>query len=56
MAEFCYAFPGLSPRDYWQLDEPEYAALRRLLERVHKKQNPPSKEVIPFAEMVTRNA
>lgn len=54
MAEFCYAFPGLSPRDYWQLDQAEHHAMRALLERVHKKQKPP-KESIPFAEMVARN-
>ena len=55
MAEFCYAFAGLSPRDYWELDEPEYYAMRALLERVHKKQSPSSKEVSPFAAMVQQN-
>ena len=55
MAGFVYTFAGLSPRDYWDLDPDEYAALRRLSDQLHKQNTPPGKEVIDFAEMARRN-
>ena len=51
MAEFCYAFPGLSPSGYWELNDQEYRALRRKLERLSEANKPKSKQEVPFQQL-----
>ena len=51
MAAFCEFYPGLNPAAYWDLDEDEYAALRRRIEKQHQADKPPTED---FAAMAAR--
>lgn len=51
MAFFCYFFQGLSPDSYWDLDEPEYRAMRRLIDKVHEQNTPKDKKSVSLQSM-----
>lgn len=40
MAQFCHIFPGLSPAAFWNLELPEYFALRRFIEAQREANQP----------------
>jgi hypothetical protein len=56
MAYFCYFFQGLSPSAYWDLDEPEYRAMRRLIEKVHEQNTPKDKQTVSLQSMAAMNS